>query len=347
MFNGIIREVFSSHVVPQGVDRISYWTKVKTILHQSAPIESLYGPIPPRQKHHPKFYDHLFGDHVTTAINKDATDYVVQKIQRTLLNPSLLTDLPAMPESVSTVITMLQDQDFNIHELIGVIEREPGMAAELIKLANSARYFRGETPVADIRTAFNYMGTRGLMDGVLQSFLKHFSACPQTYYSQYGEKIWQHCFETAQTSQMLVELKLGSEHSGVGFFVGLMRNLGHMILFQLLTQSFRFVEPEYYPASQSFKALLDRYSLPLTVLIAKHWTLPEQVVQALEQQSEDHKAVSQLAKYVKEAELICQLKAVYEGELITEDEFKTSLLNMGMGQTATTLGMQYIQSQNH
>lgn len=349
MFNSIIREVFSSHVIPQGIDQTGYWKKLQVSQAKKTALSSLNGgvPVPPRQNVLPKFYEHLFGKEQIELVNKDATDYVVKSIQHALSNPNLLSEMPAMPESVSQVISMLQDQDFNINELIGIIEREPGMAAELVKLANSARYFRGDKPVTDIRTAFNYMGSKGLMDGVLQSFLKHFSACPQTYYAQYGEKIWQHCFETAQTSQVLVEIKLGSDHAGIGFFVGLMRNLGHMILFQLLTESFKFVEPNHRPASQSFKALLDRYSLPLTVLIAKHWELPEQVVGALEQQSVKASVSSPLAKYVNEAELISQLKAIAEAELITLDEYKSALLNAGLDQTATTLGMQVVNEKLH
>ena len=101
------------------------------------------------------------------------------------------------------------------------------------------------------------------------------------------------------------------------------------------------------PASQSFKALLDRYSLPLTVLIAKHWELPEQVVTALEQQVTKRPASSPLARYVNEAEFISQLKAIAEAELITMEEYKSTLLNAGLDQTATTLGMQVIKDHLH
>jgi HD-like signal output (HDOD) protein len=62
------------------------------------------------------------------------------------------------------------------------------MAADMIKLANSSKYKRGDKHVTDLQRAFMFMGAEGLKEGILQVFLQNFSASSNLYFKQFGEK---------------------------------------------------------------------------------------------------------------------------------------------------------------
>jgi len=290
----------------------------------------------------PLFYSYLFASSDKDEADQELTIYISQRVRKVINKPKLLLEaLPAMPESVSKVIDVLQDEDFNINELLALIEREPSMAGDLIKLANSARYFRGDKPVSDIRVAFTFMGSQGLMDGVLQVFLKQFSVSTHRHFKQFGTRIWEHSFRTALHSQQIAAERLGIEQKGVGYFVGLIRNLGYMVLFQLISESFKFVRPDAKPCTETLINLLEQYSMQITGLIAEHWQLPNEVKIALAHQKLPFEQSEGVAKCVQEGNLLSQYIALIQAGLADEKtvshEYLSSLNSKTSQQIITTL----------
>ena len=340
MFGKVIRTLFPSFTATDSGPQYDYFERtrgggkasknsqantaeqvleIKPALQQTKRDSGL--PLPPVQGIDPRFYRYLFGNPENDASHQELSLYIGQQLQQVMVQPELfLSALPAMPDSVTQVINLLQTDDFNINELIELIEKEPALAADLIKLANSPRYFRGSKPVADIRVAFTFMGAQGLVDGVLQVFIQQFSTGSQIYFKQFGTKIWQHCFQTAQYTQEMVAVSLGDEEKGVGYFAGLMRNLGYMVLFQLLTEAFKVVHPNAKPCSDTFQQLLDRYALPLTVLIAQHWQLPEEVMTALAEQCVTTPNRQGLGDCLYQADVLSQLVSLYLAKQIDREE---------------------------
>ena len=66
----------------------------------------------------------------------------------------ILAEMPAMPASVNQLMLALNNQNFDLTAILKQVEKEPVIAAMLIKQANSAKYKRGVKPVSDIKTAF-------------------------------------------------------------------------------------------------------------------------------------------------------------------------------------------------
>ena len=343
MFDTVLRTLFPSASTEQENDRFNYLernrdktsrlvgttdnTGSNNVMGSLAPAEGSVA-AGPTQRVNPLFYSFLFGEEANTEADQELTLYVSERVKKVMAKPKLLLDaLPVMPESVSKVIDVLQDADFDINELLSLIEREPGMAGDLIKLANSARYFRGVKPVSDIRVAFTFMGSQGLMDGVLQVFLKQFSVSSPRYFKQYGNHIWQHSFQTALYSQRIAAETCEQGSKGVAYFVGLIRNLGYMVLFQLVTESFKFVRPEAKPCSETLMKLLNQNSLSITLSVAKHWQLPELVQAALAQQGSHLEQTNEIALCVQQADLISQYVCLFQANLIDKETYKKELLS--------------------
>lgn len=77
-------------------------------------------------------------------------------------------DLPSLPEVYFQVDRVLRDPDFSLQELSEVIEREPAIAARLMRLANSALYgFSGH--IDTIQRAVTMIGSDEIRDLILSS----------------------------------------------------------------------------------------------------------------------------------------------------------------------------------
>lgn len=273
-------------------------------------------------QHSEDFLAYLFGETNQDIESNSFSDFIAQKIEALLLSPqSLLKELPVMPESVITLMSELKKDSFNINELIQIIKREPGMAADVIKIANSPLYKRSEKTVTNLKTAFMNMGANVLLEAVVSSYLKNLSPTTNIYFKHFGDKIWQHCLQTAQFSKLLMEDVKDKEEQSTGYLVGLLLNLGKMIIFQIMTEAFSHVDPNEKPNSQAFKKLINIYSNRLTYSIVKFWRLPDAILQAIALQNNKQISQNNLALVIYEANILSELESLLTAKQITDSEF--------------------------
>lgn len=277
----------------------------------------------PLNPHDAEFLDYLFGESQLRTETDPFSDFVATQIERLLRSPkALLHELPVMPASMTTLMSELQSDDFNVEALLEVIEREPSMAADMIKLANSAFYKRGEKQVTDLKTAFMNMGSQGLIEGVINTYLKNFTPTNSIYWRQFGEKIWQHSIQTACLSKDLIKETPAKDDQATAYFIGLIRNLGKMIIFQAMVEAFKHVDPTIPPNSTALKRLINSYSIRLTYTIAKFWELPEEVLMAIAYQESRKYQSTPLAQSILEANYICELQCLLQAEMIDIETFQ-------------------------
>ncbi|PMK92460.1 HDOD domain-containing protein [Vibrio lentus] len=269
--------------------------------------------------HDGEFLDYLFGESRLRTESDPFSDFVACQIERLIRSPkALLNELPVMPASVTTLMAELQSDEFDVDALLKVIEREPSMAADVIKLANSAFYKRGEKQVTDLKTAFLNMGSQGLVEGVVNSYMKNFTPGNNIYWRHFGEKIWNHSVQTASFTKELMKDSSSQEDQAAAYFVGLIRNLGKMMV-----EAFKHVDPSVPPNSLALKRLMNSYSIRLTYTIAKFWELPESVLTAIGYQESSRYECTPLGQAVFEANYLSELQYLLEVKMITAENFET------------------------
>jgi len=324
MFKKLVKTVFPSIAADKGfTPDYSTFERERKVVDQDEelkPSKKLQAAAVPKAG---PFYDYLFGESSLQTQQDPLSVFVANKINELILQPdTLLADLPVMPTSVAKVMSLIEADDFDLPALLKVIEQEASVAADVIKLANSPHYKRGDKQITDLHRAFMCMGATGLKDGVIQSYLKKFSASSGLYFKQFGEKIWVHSVNSAQYSQQLAEQYLSKEEANTVYLVGLLRNLGSMVIFQLMLEAFKHVDPDAQPNSASFKWLMAEQSLNLTITIAKHWQLPIKIIDILAAQSKDNKEQTPGALCVYEANIISQAKSLLDGKRISPETFE-------------------------
>ena len=290
------------------------------------------------EKHQRAFYDFLFGQSPPTEQYDELSLFVANKIELLLLQPkNVLAALPVLPASLSKVLEQLNNKDFDIEILIDLIEQEPLIVAKVIELSNSSFYNRSGKVIIDLKSAFMLLGANGLMEGVINGFVSKMAPQPNIYFQQYGNKIWQHSLTTGIIAKKLISTSPYKKEAAQGYLIGLICNLGNMIIYQLLIEAFTFVHPDCQPNSFAFKELMAKNSKKLTYHIAKNWQFPNSILDALALQV---KLISSsmlaptfsrhpIACYIYEANLISELTMRFEHNNINEDtlnEAKTRLL---------------------
>lgn len=283
---------------------------VKAIANNYAPMES---SVLDENVAVQRFQEYLFGRYERSVQNEELNKFVIAGIERALNNPKyLIENLPILPLSLSTLLKELNREEFSTDLVIEVIESEPSIAAKVIELANSTFYHRGNKAITDLKSAFMCLGVSGLTEGVINGFVSQLTPQPSVYYKQFGDKIWQHSLATGQLTKLLLEKEGLAEESGTGYFLGLVINLGNMIIFQLMTEAFAYVNPEARPDHLFFQKVIDKYSLSLTYKLAHFWHLPESICKGLAVQ----KKITSLQVLSKAQEQFPVAVAVYESHRI-------------------------------
>lgn len=330
MFKLLVKELFPSLNRGEFIPDYMSFERSRTALHeddateqqkQESTTSNLQSGAPKRFPELP-FFDYLFGDSSQSVEQDNLSEYVAHVLSKVIARPEkLLAGLPVMPTSVTTVISLLGNQNFNVSELLKVVEQEASMAADLVKLANSSRYKRGETDVTDLHRAFMYIGADGLRRGVVETYLKQYAPSPSLYFKRFGQKIWNHSVNSAQIAQSLALKVLSKDEANTVYFVALLRNLGAMVIFQLMVDAFKFVDPDTQPNSSHFKQIMAQDSLSLVISIAEYWQLPKSVNDLLQQIHTSSSAMSPSAMSVYDADIISKGKSLLDAKRWTQEQF--------------------------
>ena len=73
-----------------------------------------------------------------------------------------IPEIPALPAAASRVLRLVQDPDVGIGAIMEVIEYDPVLTTEVLRLANTA-YFAGPRSVATLRDAGVLFGTQRIL----------------------------------------------------------------------------------------------------------------------------------------------------------------------------------------
>lgn len=212
--------------------------------------------------------------------NSNIARVIEDNIVRLLQHPKyIVNSLPIVPAALSQIIEKSQSEDFDVDELIALIEQDAIIAAKVIELANSSIYNRSGKDVVDLHNAFMLLGQKGLTEGVINGFISKMVPTKQVYYKSYGKLIWQHSQMTGQIAKDLaISQKLNQSEA---YLLGLLTNLGNMVIFHLLVDAFAIVSPDDQPNSEDFKRLVLKYGSELTLNIAKQWGFPRNILKPL------------------------------------------------------------------
>lgn len=196
---------------------------------------------------------------------------------------SRIGELPVMPEVIREVMELTSDPNVAVSDVTRVIEKDPALAAKLLKISNSS-YYGMRQVVGTLKLALVILGVREVRNIVLGvSLLDSLrDSSTDVLLNQHG--LWRHSIVVGSLAKrlgLLAQLSM----QGEDFVAGLLHDIGKLVMWRQLEQDYRKL---------TLKA--DRRKAPLHVLereaygfdhadvaaaLASAWNLPESLRSAL------------------------------------------------------------------
>jgi HD-like signal output (HDOD) protein len=270
------------------------------------------------------FYDYLLGRSQTSTTLNPIEQYILARVNQALKSPeSVLTHFPVLPQSVIVLTNLLNDPDFDLQSFIKVVEQEPSIATELMKKANSPAYKRGDKDITNLQQAFMFMGANDIKEFVLNRFIKNLCQQKPIYFKTFGEKIWLHSQDVACVAKALAGQR--KQNADAAYTIGLMHDLGKVVIFQFMVEAFKMVDPDFKQDSLVFKKFLSEKSMLLSIELMKIWNMPSLIIDVVQGQVSDFSHLDELepmAAILFEANLISEISLSYQDGHIQPAEFE-------------------------
>lgn len=226
------------------------------------------------------FYEFLLGKSKSASDVNPLEKKILIDTNKLIERPEVIVKLlPQLPQSVVRLRDMLGSKDFVLSDFVKVVEQEPALASHMIKIANSPMYNSSGKEISSLNHAFMLLGANGVREHVLMRFFRQILNIKPIYFRMFGEKIWDHCLSTAIVAKKLAEKnKLDQD---AAYLIGLLHDIGKIMVFQIMVNAFRIAKPEDSPNSLVFKKLLNDKSMKISLMVVQEWNMPATVVEAV------------------------------------------------------------------
>ena len=192
-------------------------------------------------------------------------------------------DLVSLPDVYIKVRELLADPTSSIDEFAKIVSFEPGLTAKILRIANSA-FFGFATKIDNITRAINIIGTGQLHDLVLAtSAINTFSDIPESVENM--ELFWKRSIYCGVMAQLIAS-KCNSLDSERYFVIGLLHNIGHLVLCLKLPKTIHAVieraHAEGVPIYVIERDMLGYDYAELGSRLVESWQLPEAFVEPIQ-----------------------------------------------------------------
>lgn len=191
-------------------------------------------------------------------------------------------ELPKLPATVSQLMRELNRDDAGTRQIEELVRRDPALAGDLLRLANSPAFRSGTQPVSSIEHALRLVGQEVLRSMVVALLMKPLLRIRPDYFERFGKRLWEHAMATAVACRALAR-----EHDCdpfVAYFAGLALNVGRIALFRQTADTFARTAPRREPRAAVFRLLMQRHALVLAANIVRQWGVEAAVPLAIHDQ---------------------------------------------------------------
>jgi HD-like signal output (HDOD) protein len=203
-----------------------------------------------------------------------ATAGLVARLERSLAEGPL--ELPSLPEVALKIRRALADENVSVSEVVRLIGADPALAARIVKVSNSALFFRGGQPITSLHKAVAQLGYT-----MVRNLALSFAA--QQVFIGYGSRevreqisaVWRHSILTATLANMLARVRSRIEPDEA-FLAGLLHEVGKLYIV-VSTRD----DPEVLADTAGFQSVVSAWHPRLGRAVIEAWQLPPELARAV------------------------------------------------------------------
>ena len=191
--------------------------------------------------------------------------------------------LPRRPQLLPQLLGTLNDDEAGGREIAMVIARDPVLAANLLKLANSSVYRVQSEPVESLDRAVALIGSQGLRQLVAVALMQPVMRASGSALGRLPDLVWEHT-QHASVAAARFARTVEREDAFAAQLLALLQGLGMIVVLQALAgECARLSAPP--PDADATAGLLRRWSVRIARRVAEEWQLSARMLQALDEQA--------------------------------------------------------------
>ncbi len=193
-----------------------------------------------------------------------------------------LTTLPTIPYVISEVLNAVDNTNISAAKIGRLIEKDQALTAKVLSVANSP-FYGFSRKISTIDLAIVVIGLNSIKEIVLSLVIQKFFASAKKDLFDISN-FWKYSVFSGASSRVIAR-KLGYKLAGEAFVVGLMHDIGILILTQFFPTQFRKIRDIQ---RENDIALIDAETeviecthCDIGAWFCSKWNLPEQLYQAI------------------------------------------------------------------
>jgi HD-like signal output (HDOD) protein len=190
--------------------------------------------------------------------------------------------MPRRPLLIPELMRLVADPEASRRQMAALVGRDPALAADVLRLANSALYRTGPTAVESIDRAVAVLGTDGMRSAIAAALLQPVFRTPAGPFARFPALIWDHAFISGVAAESCAAL-LENEDPFAAQLLALLTGLGHIVVFRAVTERYA-AEPGLEPDASAVARLLDLQGAAIARRIAAEWDVSDRMLMALSDQ---------------------------------------------------------------
>ncbi|MGD9043115.1 MAG: HDOD domain-containing protein [Desulfobacterales bacterium] len=216
---------------------------------------------------------------------------------------------PTMPEAGTKLLAVLEQPETEIHEIEEILRYDPGLTANILKLANSA-YFGIPSKIGSLKQAVMVLGFKRLTQLVVASCVSAVMDRAVTGYDLPPGNLWRHSIAVSLAAEALVRDKNKTVSQDV-FTPALLHDVGKLVLGNFVKEELEAIESiaaKGVPFVVAENMILGTDHAEIGAQILTHWNFPKEVSDAVRwhHDPDSPKAVTPQMDIVYLANLLCQ-----------------------------------------
>ncbi len=193
--------------------------------------------------------------------------------------------VPSLPEAMSEVMPLVNNPESSADKVAEAIQKDVGLTAKLLKLANSA-YYSFPNRIGSVQLAVSLLGMREVRNVVLSaSVLGMFKSFKGSPFLSFRE-LWVHSVNCAVAARTIASqvADLSPEEAFVG---GMLHDVGMVVLIDKLQDDLKKIvqiaEKENIPFVEAESRYWEHTHARIGGVLARKWKLPKAVAEAAAQ----------------------------------------------------------------
>ena len=224
-------------------------------------------------------------------------------------------ELPALPVVAVRIFNLLGDADYQVEDVSALIETDPLMAAQIIRLTNSAA-FSGRQPVTSIRACVSRLGRLELRMFLFEISARQVLDSRDPHIAELCRGLWEHSLAVALLSREIVR-RADPAQAESAYLAGLLHDVGKPLLAALLVAAEQRLLGDrtvsWLPSKKWLRFIVAKHR-SVGVALARQWGLPDVVGRSISEATDyDAAEPRSLANAVRLANALAKLAGLYVG----------------------------------